>query len=347
MSVRHSNRYLALLCVAAAALPACNGSGESSAPLSLTSGSPLGSQRDVGLGSRMSSKTTSQGLLYTSDGSNGTVYVYSYPTGKLVGTLNDLNASAAGECADSAGDVFITTSDQSGASTIYEYAHGGTSPVASLSDRGLASGCSVDSRSGNLAVVNSSDPGNPYRRLGPSLAIYARARGKPRMYYDRNAEVGDFLFCGYDDKGNLYLSALDEYTAPRLLLRLAKGRSTFDIIDVDTRLYGGPSVQWDGKYVTVSSVPEGGARGPLSVYRLRISGSAAKVVGTTKLSVLKNRYRGQSWIQGGTIIGIDRPERSYESVSLWPYPKGGKPRQSIQKIASELEGVAVSLGSFH
>jgi hypothetical protein len=44
-----------------------------------------------------------------------------------------------GECSDSAGDVFVAAYANSSmnSSTIYEYAHGGTSPVATLSDSSL------------------------------------------------------------------------------------------------------------------------------------------------------------------------------------------------------------------
>ncbi len=337
------NRCTSGVFAVVAILAACSGRETPSAL-------PGGTLSSVGRGmhsmSSTEAKASRQDLLYVSNPSNGTVYVYSYPEGVLMETLSNLNG-VGGECAESSGDVFITTAYQSASSMIYEYAHGGTSPIGSLSDPGLANGCSVDPITGNLAVTNPTDDQNPYRPYGGDLAVYAGARGKPTMYYDQDAEVGDFLFCGYDASGTLYLSALDEYGPTQsLLLRLRKGSSAFEIINLSTKLFGLASVQWDGKHVTASSFPESG-RGKLLVYRLRISGTSATVIGTTALSSMKNKYRGQTWIQSNMIIGIDSPNRDYESISFWRYPKGGNPRQKIKKISSELWGVTISLAPPH
>ena len=81
-----------------------------------------------------------------------------------------------GECSDSHGDVFIT--DAFG-SNIQEFAHGGTTPIANLSDVGEeASGCAVDSVTGNLAVTNYY-PGN--------VAIYKNAEGTPTFTRTRRS----------------------------------------------------------------------------------------------------------------------------------------------------------------
>jgi hypothetical protein len=259
----------------------------------------------------------------------GSVYVYTYPQGQLVGTLANLNTIATGECADSVGDVFITTSSPALTSKIFEYAHGATSPIATLNDPGVASGCAIDPETGNLAVANSFDTSNPYRHDYGDVAIYAEAQGRPTMYY--GSQFGGFWFCGYDDKANLYLSAFDEYTGTQLV-RLASGSNVFDVITLNMPLYGDtfkPSVQWDGKHLTVSS-----SRAPqeeaVSVYRLSITGSSATVIGTTSLGNRGQHHTGQSWIQGGTIIGIDY--KGFRDVSLWHYPAGGRPVHTIRKM---------------
>jgi hypothetical protein len=64
-------------------------------------------------------------LLYISNAY--TVTVYSYPKGKLVGTLRHF-LRPLGECSDQTGDVFIAN----GAGQIFEYAHGGKKPFATL-----------------------------------------------------------------------------------------------------------------------------------------------------------------------------------------------------------------------
>ncbi|MGB8909422.1 MAG: hypothetical protein WCC84_11805, partial [Candidatus Cybelea sp.] len=266
---------------------------------------------------------------------NGVVYVYTYPQRKLVGTLTGF-AEPFGECTDSAGDVFIvafSNTSSSLSSTIYEYAHGGTSPIATLSDPNVAFSCAVDPMTGNLAAA------------GDGVAVYQHAAGNPTIYNSSDA----FKFCGYDNHGNLYLTARsDHYGNQAQLVRLSSGSNEFDQIQLGTKLYAGirlwPSVQWDGKHMTVSSNPNGN---PISIYRLRISGSSATVIGTTEVSSAKNNYSGQTWIRGDTIIGTGNTKRAYESAFFWRYPTGGVARREIKQVGNvrnpEASGVTVSV----
>jgi hypothetical protein len=197
------------------------------------------------------------------------------------------------------------------------------------------------------------DYSNPYCKNCGDVAIYAGAKGNAKIYY--NSDFGGFWFCGYDNESNLYLSAFDE-TSGSQLVRLANGSSSFEIISLNVRLsvgpYFRPSVQWDGKHMTVSSASKG-MRGPLSVYQLSISGSSGTVIGTTELTSPKNNFEGQTWIEGegDRIIGSDvtllgKENKGYMSVSFWLYPKGGRPRQNSIKVGDvrniELSGATVS-----
>ena len=291
---------------------------------------------------------SSQGLLYLSDNGTGDVYVYSYPQSRLVSTLKIPSGNALGECVDSVGDVFVTAMESSGGSMIYEFAHGGTNPIETLSDPGQAYGCAIDSKSGNLAVTNGRDEHNPYYQNAGDVAVYAGARGQPTMYYVRNNKIQGFRFCGYDNDDNLYLSAVDSYHSNNDLLRLSNGSSSFETISLPKELYGWSPVQWDGKHITVSSDPSVRSRrgGPISIYRLRISASSATILGTTELNSEKNHYEGQLWIQGNTVTGVGAYARGYENAFLWPYPNGGKPRRTIKRVGYrgvELFGVTVSV----
>jgi hypothetical protein len=131
------------------------------------------------------------------------------------------------------------------------------------------------------------------------------------------------------------------------LIRLARGSSEFEQISLNEPLYKytlWPSVQWDGKHMTVSSNPD---RKPLLIYRLHISGSAATIVGTTEVSSSKNHYNGQTWIQGNTVAGTGYAERGNENAFLWRYPAGGVARRQIRKVGvrnPEVAGVTVSVG---
>src|SRR5579871_1307812 len=93
-------------------------------------------------------------LIYATGGCNGTC-VISYSNGALVGSLATGTADLSGACADAQGNVFIAVG-----STVTEFAHGGTTPIKTLSLPGNeAFGCSVDPTSSNLAVVFESDNG--------------------------------------------------------------------------------------------------------------------------------------------------------------------------------------------
>jgi DNA-binding beta-propeller fold protein YncE len=328
------------LCAAAALLAACGGSQPPiGAPGTLPQSSAV---THAERGSWMLPNSSGQDLLYISSG-RGNIYVYSYPRAKPVSAFQTPTGGALGECVDSAGDIFVATLTSSGSSTIYEYAHGGTTPIAALSDPGWANGCAVDPDTGNLAVTNPRDPSNPYYSFAGDVAIYAEAQGQPTMYYPR-PQIGGFDFCTYDSQGNLYLSAEGENHGLEGLMRLAYGSALFEPININVNLGGHSSVIWDGKHIVVSSYS--GLHKPLSLYRFRISGSTGTVVHTTELDSSKDHYASQFWIQGRTVIGTDFIGRAYQDVSFWPYPAGGNPSRNIKKVGhrgAQLYGVAVSV----
>ena len=296
----------------------------------------------------MTPPSSGQALLYVVNQTDQNVYVYTYPEGQLVGTLTGF-IYPRGECVDSAGDVFIVSaqSSASSASIISEYAHGGASPIATLSDPVLGVGCAVDQKSGNLAVSGVYLSSGVYG----AVAVFGGARGNPTMYY--SSTIGPFAMCGYDSKGNLYVSAdsskfLDEY----VLVRLPKGGKKFEQISLAKPLYGNggfpSSVQWDGKHMTVSSsrdAKHGGNDKVSYVYRLRFSGSDATIVGTTTLKTARPLRSGQIWIDGNQVVGSDY-SREGGGIDLWSYPRARKP-QSIVPNASNFApfGIAVSRAS--
>jgi hypothetical protein len=290
-----------------------------------------------------------ENLLYVSTDNepNASVNVYAFPTGKHVGTLTGFLYTVGGQCADSEGDVFIGSwpdgSYTSG--TIYKYAHGGTSPVATLDAPGPVYGCSIDQTTGNLAVVGP-NLNNPYGRYD-SLAVYAGATGTPKIYYSSPFSMTG---CSYDDKGNLYLSVYNVESQEFGLARLATGSSSIRSIDLKTPIYAGmlfdPSVEWDGKHLTVSSFPANDERsqsGVVSIYQLKISGSRAAVIAKTDLASPKNFNRSPYWIQGKYIAGIYF-YRGYGRVGLWSYPQGGTPVRDVKVTdARTLPGLTISV----
>jgi len=119
---------LGLSFAAASVLAACGGTGLQT-PLSATTGAQ-DSARSYHVRSWMNPDAKKYNLLYLSSRGTEDVYVYTYPGGTLEGTLTGF-ATPQGECVDKVGDVFITDTS---VAKIYEYAHGGPSPKATLSD---------------------------------------------------------------------------------------------------------------------------------------------------------------------------------------------------------------------
>src|SRR3984957_8381240 len=216
------HRFALRVCVATVMLAGCGGSQP---PIGAPGAMPQSTAR----------KTSSQDLLYA-DTDSGMIFVYSLPDGKFEQSFH-VGLSSVLECSDAAGDVFVTSPNLSGSGSVYEFAHGGSTPIATLADPGAAYACAVDPTTGNLAVANSNDPGNPYDPHYGDVAIYAGAQGQPTMYY--SSVFTEPFSCTYDHGGNLYILASAEgYDYPQLA-RLPHGSGSFERISVDKTITGG------------------------------------------------------------------------------------------------------------
>jgi hypothetical protein len=327
------------ICLAAAMLAGCGGSQPPiGAPGAMAQNRAAAAHPDHS-GSWMLPEAKSEALLYLSagqGGESGFVKVFSYPQGKLVGTVTGLY-EPFGECVDSSGDVFVVAyaNPSLNASNIYEYAHGGTTPIATLNDPGVGWGCSVDPTTGNLAVTGG-DPSYPDEG---AVAIYAAAQGTPTMYYSSAFKA--FGNCGYDNTGNLYLDGALVSTQIGFA-RLAGGSQSIQTISLNKPIYtvGGflPSVQWDGNNVTISSFPNKEGTGTLLIYQLKISGNSATVKGTSELKSQKHvGHLGQTWIFEKTVVGAEDGD-NFGKASYWNYPEGGKPTSTIEDATDLRKG---------
>jgi len=212
-------------------------------------------------GSWMLPEAKSEDLLYVSNWSNADVYVYAYPSGKAVGRLRGFQR-AGGLCSDHAGNVWIGQTDE-----ITEYAHGGTEPLRTLNDEQkyegyMISACSVDSVTGDLAVVNfgdfgSSSPGD--------VAIFANASGSPKLYY---CKLYPFS-ATYDDRENLFAyGRLYGSSHIGALGELKPSASNFRLLRLhDVKAYEVGGVAWDGKHVVIGT--NAGSSDPTTLFQLR------------------------------------------------------------------------------
>lgn len=302
MRLRDLRYYMFGVCAAASTFAGCGGS--STPQPAVPQAGMHAAARGFATGpARMSAMGTAVNLLYVSDLGANSVNVYTYAKGKLVGKLTGFG-SVAGLCADKAGDVFVV--DEAG--PVQVFAHGGTTPIRELQTSGAPNSCAVDPSSGNLAVTQLSS------YLDGAISIYPKARGKPKVYFDK-ANIDATFFCGYDGRGNLYIDGWDR-SANAILVQLPKGRSTFTISKVNKSVQTPSGVQWDGKYVAI------GDKGAGLIYRTNGTGQVAQTI------KLQNGTDVDGfWIQGKTLVGPDA--QSGGAVGFWTYPSGGAPARTV------------------
>jgi hypothetical protein len=303
-------------------LAACSGGGGDRSQM--VPGTSMSSEH---LRSWMAPDAKQKDLLYVSLGTEAgedAILVWTYPKGKFEGIITGggLN-DPLGMCVDKSGDVFVA--NHYGAD-ILEYAHGGTTPIATLSDSGeFPQGCAVDPTTGNLAVTSYY---GPYGEYPGDVAIYQNATGMPATYSAPSFFIYDY--CGYDNQGNLYIDGNNGsggYTG-FLFAELPAGGDSFTDIALPQNIYIPNGVQWDGKHVAVGDQTAGGT--PLSaIYRFSISnGTATELHHVTTLE----RQGGGSaptsvtavWIQGGNVVGANGASAGGDNnPGVWKYPAGG------------------------
>jgi hypothetical protein len=259
----------------------------------------------------------------------GKSYVITYPQGKLVGTIN---AGAFDACSDDAGDVFLA------AQQIEEFAHGGTSPIATLSTPGSPIGCAVNPASGDLAVVFTETSGN-------DVAVFPNASGSP-TFYESNLKA---FWCGYDDQGNLFVDGIGQSGAAGLA-ELAKSAKSFEALSIMPHIDGVFNrIQWDGSYITVQSQSNAKhAPHPVAINRLSISGSTATVVGATQINKI-TKTAALSWIYGDKVlVPYGNGGRYNPNIGYWKYTAGGGPVKLVKEPAGKtviINAITVSKGS--
>jgi hypothetical protein len=259
-------------------------------------------------------------LLYASDVGDlsniGQVIVFSYPDGKVVGILGGFD-QPDGECVDTSGDVWIAD-----AGGLYEYAHGGTQPIATLKDH--VQGCSVDPSTGNLAGAVPVLEGGVY--------VWTHAQGTPTWFPAYNNEI--LGYCGYDGQGNLFASARSEVTRHLALVELPKGGNGLITLLLRGNHPAEPGqVQWDGRYIAVQSRWLGG-----EMFRFQVTGDRANVVGSSTFNGVR-ALLGESGIQNGkAIIAFGTRHRKFfwNKIGLWDYPQGG----NVTKVIQDGKGAA-------
>jgi hypothetical protein len=244
-------------------------------------------------------------LLYVSDAGTYDVYAYSWPALQLVGTLSGFNGPS-GQCVDKQGDLFVVNTY---ASNVIEFAHGGTTPINTLSvDGQYPYSCAVDDKTGDLAI------GNIETTTGGagSVTIFSGGTGTGANYPDKNVYVN---FVGYR-KGTLFV---DGGSSKGNLSFQSFAKGTFKKHGVS----GGTINAAGGIQYVKSSLTIGDqfvAQGSSAIYQISASGS---IVGTTPLN---SGACGQYVIDGKLVVC---PNNSAKNVLVYAYPSGGTATSTI------------------
>jgi hypothetical protein len=278
-------------------------------------------------------------LLYTSgweSRSNG-VDVFSYPEAKLVTSFRTPYATdVMGMCSDTNGDVFVdATPETDSGGYIFEYAHGGTTPIAVLSDPApygnyVPQGCSVDPATGNLAVANLEI--NTFHTS--NLAIYPGATGTPTLYTDPS--FSSYNSATYDSTGNLYVLGNIGFGGGYRFAELPKGGSSLTNISVNGKVRSPKWILWDGSDVAFFGGLQRTKKAAPVIYRVSVSGSSASLIGKTTFQDTISDAGGGFWIQDGMVIFPAGGSWKHGwQLGFWNYPAGGKVVQIVDTKANE------------
>ena len=271
----------------------------------------------------MNAAAKSGDLVYVSNQGNGTVTVYAYRSRKIVGTLSGFSMPA-GLCSDRAGNVWIT---DEGSSEIIEYAHGGTTPIGSLSDGSeQPSACSVDRKTGNVAVLDAGD-----------IAVFAHASGSPTRYTGGNVYGDNAL--SYNARGDLLIDG-GSYDSSNVIAfaQLVPGASALKQVVLSRTLIWAPPtfVQWDGEFWIV---------GDTTLDWFKVTGNKGSYEGYTSLSPASAMMQlciasvGGSGNRGNVLVATE--DAPYD-VEFFEYPAGGRAFANITNALSDPYGITIS-----
>ena len=329
-----------LLAVAAALLAGCNGSyapdARGASAIALTNSLGAVPVRHLNRSkSWMRRDAGKQWLLYVSDGSSGTIDVYNYrvKAGKLYGQITGLSFPY-GQCVDRGGNIYVVDNNTA---KIYEYAHGGTTPIATAADDyGNPIGCSVNPKSGDVAVANFNGPGS-----GPGgIDVFTGGLSGSQTDYT-DASLFHTWPPGYDPSGNLFVQGTD-YSGTHELAELPAGSGKFTMLTGLTVGFPG-AVAWDGSYLAATDQNYQNGYTTM-IYRITVSGSAVTIVRATHLT--DNCYPNYDWMVAVQpfVTGTTGKLNAVAAGNLncanrqnfFNYTNGGNPKRTLPSSMSPI-----------
>jgi hypothetical protein len=233
---------------------------------------------------------------YVSNFYSSTLLEFDYPKGDAsIGSLS--GDDPQGICTQTGKKNFWQVN--SGDDDIDEYAFGGTSPIASVSESaGEAAGCSL-SKSGDLAVsiLGSGD-----------VVIFTDHTGAGTTVADG---LDSTYFIAYDPKGDLFVDGITEQDTYGMS-EMAAGSSSFNEVSLPNTPEFPGGLQWDGKYMTFND------QEAHEIYQYTVSGDVATLEGTVDLNGTSDCV--QTWIAKKLVYC---PDAGNENATVFKYPAGG------------------------
>lgn len=322
MNLTKSRRRTITLCAMCFISAGCGGTSTALLPSHSPSSGPSSARA-------LAAPDVAEDLIYVSDIKTATVYMYGGNPVKQVGKLTGFS-NPGGMCVDASQDVYVV--DGGAANTIYEYKHGGRTPIKKLTDSyGFPLGCSIDPKTGNLAVTDiantsSQEPGN--------LIIFQHASGAAQEQSVTNMSV--YYFPTYDSSGDLFVDGVQSTGGAEIAMQ-PQGRHFWKILRFRFYYEEAFGMQWDGHYVAICDP----TTKPNTLYEFSISGGSGFLKGTTTLKYDEDTY--QFWI--GPYSGHTRVAATNgHGAAMYPYPGGGVPLFKTSGLIQPA-GVVVSRGT--
>jgi hypothetical protein len=285
--------------------------------------------------SRFVPESASGDLIYASGTDGKHIYIFSYPQGKFERAFRPPAGTIAlqGLCSDAKGNVFVTNVSKAPKGGVieghvYEYAHGGTNILKTFTFANARPfGCSVDPRSGTLAVATAG-----VASRGGALTTFSSGSSS-KSYFSYN--IRDYYYCAYDGKGNLFVNGRGNGTQ-MYLDEVHKGEDALAELSLSkyVSISGMGQLQWDGSHLTLEDLTVG------AIYRLSVSGLKARVDGKSILA----GWSGSALSTIANMTVLVPTGVSQTKIGFWKYPAGGKAVKSVSTPGG-LFGLAISVAN--
>lgn len=262
-------------------------------------------------------------VFYVSDYGSNVLYVFSYETGKEIGSTTKGISGPQGLCASTTGEAYLANTNDS---NILGFKDGSTTSNIALSDSGeYPAGCAVDKK-GDVAVANICSAPSC---TGGDVTVFKGGTGTPTAYTCPN--LNRYYFIAYDGNGNLFVDG-ENGSYSFALCEVPKGSAKAEAITLSTIPQFPGDIQWDGKYLAIQDQSSGA-----TIYRFAIHGTTGMLKGTV------TGVGGSPFIMDGKRKVVGMEVGGSGAIYFWHYPKGGDPYKTLQIGGlSEAIGLAIS-----